>query len=221
MNTLKSILVIISITIFLSSCASLKKNQAATTDPSQAIAAINQIKKSGIVVIFPTDYKKEKALIKMAKTNPSLLEDLELLRSKRKERLLIWQNTKKEYSFNKMSIVPDSLLKSYIANPTLGEVISENGSLEQSTLGNIYVLYTDYGGFEVKKNGHFLPNPFPNKVQPAWGSSMKELLGVQSQEKSVTRFFTELGRQLNSFYIQTQVEGENGFFSGQSQIEGN
>ena len=75
------------------------------------------------------------------------------------------------------------------------------------SLGEIYVLYTDYGGFEVKRNGEYLPNPFPNKVQPAWGSSIKDFLGVQSEEKSITRFFTELDNQLTLFFRLTKIEG--------------
>lgn len=207
MNIFRSIVGIALVAILLSGCSSLKINQTATTDEALAVTAINQIKESGIVVIFPTEHKKEKALIKFAESNSSIQKDIDKLISRREDRLEIWQITKKEYSFSKISIVPDSLLKSYVADPNRAKKIAPNGELIQAKLGEIYVLYTEYGGFEVKRNGRFLPNPFPNKVQPAWGSSIKDFLGVQSEEKSITRFFTELDSQLNLFHALTRVEG--------------
>lgn len=188
------------IVLLLSSCSSLRINEAAANDHTVAIEAINQIKKSGIVVIFPTEHKKEKALIKFAETNSSIQEDIDELRIQRAKRLEIWQTTQKEYSFSEISIVPDSLLKTYSINPNEAMIIGQDGELTEAQLGDIYVLYMDYGGFEIKRNGQFLPNPFPNKVQPAWGSSIKDFLGVQSEEKSINRFFTELQSQLNNFY---------------------
>ena len=207
MRIFKSIIGIVLIAVSSSNCSSIKINQAAATNDLLAIAAINQIKESGIVVIFPTEHKKEKTLIQLAKSNISLLEDINKLKTQRAERIKIWQNTKEKYSFSKISIVPDSLLKSYIIDPNLTKSIGQDGELAQTDLGNIYVLFTDYGGFEVKRNGNFLPNPFPSKVQPAWGSSIKEFIGVQSKEKSINRFFTELNKQLNLFYIHTKMEG--------------
>lgn len=207
MNIIKSIIGFSLIAILLTNCSSLKINQSATTDETLAIAAVEQIKESGIVVIFPTKHKKEKALRKFAQTNPSIQKDIDTLISQREKRLEIWQNTKNKYSFSKISIVPDSLLKSYIADPHHAKEIGPNGKKLHANLGKIYVLYTDYGGFEVKWNGRYLPNPFPNKVQPAWGSSIKDFLGVQSEKKSITRFFTELDNQLNLFYVLTKEEG--------------
>ena len=207
MNRFKALIGIALLVVLMSSCASLKVNQAATTNDDLATMAINQIKDSGIVVIFPTEHKKEKALIKFAKTNSTVQEDIDQLKTRREERLEIWQSAKNEYSFNKISIVPDSLLKSYIADPKDAQEIDETGDLTKANLGDIYVLYTEYGGFEVKRNGHFIPNPFPNKVQAAWGSSIKDFIGVQSEEKSIKRFFTELEVQLNKFYILTKIEG--------------
>lgn len=207
MKIFKSIVGFALAAILLSSCSSLKVNQTATTDEEMAVAAIDQIKKSGIVVIFPTEHKKEKALIKFAESNSSIQKDIDKLISRREDRLEIWQTTKKEYSFSKISIVPDSLLKSYVADPNHAKEIAPNGEPIQANLEDVYVLYTEYGGFEVKRNGRFLPNPFPNKVQPAWGSSIKDFLGVQSEEKSITRFFTELDSQLNLFYGLTRIEG--------------
>lgn len=207
MNIIKSIIGFTLVAILLPCCSSLKINQTATTDETLAIAALHQIKESGIVVIFPTEHKKEKALKKFAQTNPSIQKDIDTLISRRKKTLEIWQNTKNKYSFSAISMVPDSLLKSYIADPSQAKEIGPNGETIQASLGKIYVLYTDYGGFEVKRNGQYLPNPFPNKVQPALGSSIKDFLGVQSEEKSITRFFTELDNQLTSFYRLTKVEG--------------
>ena len=207
MNIIKSIIGFSLIAILLTNCSSLKTNQSATTDETLAIAAVEQIKESGIVVIFPTKHKKEKALKNFAKKNPSIQKDIDALLSKRKKTLEIWQNTKNKYSFSTISIVPDSLLKSYIADPNNAKEIGPNGKKIRISLGEIYVLYTDYGGFEVKRNGEYLPNPFPNKVQPAWGSSIKDFLGVQSEEKSITRFFTELDNQLTLFFRLTKIEG--------------
>ena len=207
MNILKSIIVFALIALSLSACSSLKINQAADSDDLMAINAINQIKESGIVVIFPTEHKKEKALKKFSTTNTSVLKDIKELKAHRKKRLDLWQNTKDNYSFSKLSIVADSLLKSYIANPNEAKIVDITGDSKEANLGDIYVLYTDYGGFEVKQNGRYIPNPFPNKVQPAWGSSIKDFLGVQSEEKSITRVFTELDKQLHLFYALCKIEG--------------
>ena len=179
--------------MLLPCCSSLRINQTATTDKALAIAAIEQIKEFGIVVIFPTKHKKEKALKNFAKKKPSIQKDIDALLSKRKKTLKIWQNTKTKYSFSRISIVPDSLLKSYIADPNNAKEIGPNGKKTHASLGEIYVLYTDYGGFEVKRNGEYLPNPFPNKVQ--------------SEENSITRFFTELDNQLTLFFRLTKIEG--------------
>ena len=206
MNKFKSIIGIVLIAVSFSSCSSLKVNQAATTDNALAIAAINQIKETGIVVIFPTEHKKEKALIQLSKSSASVQEDIDKLRAKREERLKIWQDKKKGYSFSKLSMIPDSLLKSYIINPNETKPLNQKETT-QTNLGDIYVLFTDYGGFEIKRNGRFLPNPFPSKVQPAKGSSIKDFIGVQSEEKSTNRFFTELNKQLNLFYVLTRMEG--------------
>lgn len=192
--------------MLVSSCSSLKVNPAAANDESVAISAINQIRASGIVVIFPTEHKKEKALIKFAKSNPSLQKDIEKLRAKRTNRLAVWNIFKHELTFSKVSIVPDSLLKSYIADPSDIKEIDGDSNLVSANLGNIYVLYTDYGGFEIKRNGQFIANPFPNKVQAAWGSSIREFLGMQSEEKSADRFFNELNTRLNEFYGLTLIE---------------
>ena len=207
MNIIKSTIGFWLVVVLLPCCSSLRINQTATTDRALAITAIEQIKESGIVVIFPTKHKKEKALKNFAKKNPSIQKDIDALLSKRKKTLEIWQNTKNKYSFSTISIVPDSLLKSYIADPNNAKEIGPNGKKIRISLGEIYVLYTDYGGFEVKRNGEYLPNPFPNKVQPAWGSSIKDFLGVQSEEKSITRFFTELDNQLTLFFRLTKIEG--------------
>ncbi|MDA9263793.1 hypothetical protein N9P71_02940 [Saprospiraceae bacterium] len=207
MNIIKSTIGFSLMVMLLPCCSSLRINQTATTDKTLAITAIEQIKESGIVVIFPTKHKKEKALKNFAKKKPSIQKDIDALLSKRKRTLEIWQNTKNKYSFSRISIVPDSLLKSYIADPNNAKEIGPNGKKTHASLGEIYVLYTDYGGFEVKQNGEYLPNPFPNKVQPAWGSSIKDFLGVQSEENSITRFFTELDNQLTLFFRLTKIEG--------------
>lgn len=207
MDIIKITLAFILTIVLMTNCSSLKINEAASTDSSIAINTINKIKATDIVVIFPTEHKKEKALIQFSKSKPSIQKDIEKLRSKRNDRLELWQRFKSRYAFSNLYILPDSLLKSYITNPQKAQIISEENRLEQKSIGEIYVLYTDYGGFEIKQNGQFIPNPFPNKIQPAWGSSLKDFFGVQSEEKSINRFFTELDKQLNLYYHLTQLEG--------------
>ena len=111
MNIIKSTIGFWLVVMLLPCCSPLTINQTATTDKALAIAAIEQIKESGIIVIFPTKHKKEKALKNFVKKKPSIQKDIDALLSKRKKTLEIWQNTKNKYSFSTISIVPDSLLK--------------------------------------------------------------------------------------------------------------
>lgn len=209
MKLIKSTFYFTLLALILVGCSTLQINTAADDNESKATDAINRVIKNGLVVIFPTEYKKEKALINFAKSKPTIQKEIKKLRNKRRERLKIWQEAKGSYTFSKLSIVPDSLLKSYISNPVETYVIGSDGELNKESLSDIYVLFTEYGGFEIKQNGRFVANPFPNKASPAVGSAIRHFIGLQSEEKSVSRFFTELDKKLQSYYSSYNTEGTN------------
>jgi len=200
MKLLKSILFICLFTTLLSSCVVNKINTAAPTDNIEARTAIKQVKLRGLVVIFPTEYKKERVLRSRAKISPSAQKSIDKLKSERKERWNLWLSEIKEYNFSKISIVPDSLLKTYITNPENVTSYNRNGEEVTVPLPNIYVLYKEYGGFDIKKDGEFIHNPFPNSVSPSKWASIRDFLGVQGKQKSINSFFSELNNQLLFYY---------------------
>ncbi len=174
------------------SCVVSKINPRATNNETQAKQAILDVQKNGIVVIFPTDYQKERVLRNISNSRPQVQHEIQKIKDRRTNRWNIWQSEIKNYTFSDLSIVPDSLLKSYIENPTNITSINKEGKSQQIELNDIYVLYTEFGGFDVKKNGTFIPNPFPNQVKPSKWASIRDFLGVQGDEKSINSFFTEL-----------------------------
>lgn len=199
MKTLTLILSLVTIIGIMTSCTVTKVNEAAKNDRAQAQIAMQQIKKHGLVAIFPTEYKKERALRKMAKSNSSLKEDIKELQEKRAERLNIWRAEMSNYTFSDISIVPDSLLKKYIEDPSKFSSFDENGNIRKSSFGDIYVLYTEYGGFQVKREGEYIPNPFPNWKRPSKWAAIRDFVGVQGEEKSINSFFEELDRSFHLY----------------------
>lgn len=172
-----------------------------------AESAIEHVKDKGIVVIFPTEYKKERILRNIAKTKPSVQKDINKIRDQRAKRLALWQSEINAYEFSKISIVPDSLLKSYIADPDHALSVDKNGLLQSSSLNDIYALYTDYGGFEVKNNGTFVPNPFPNQVKASKWAAIRDFMGVQGNLKSINSFFTQLNGTFSGYYTLMNNKG--------------
>lgn len=193
--------------MLLSSCVVSKINSDARTDHSEAKQAIEDIKSNGIVVIFPTDYKKERVLRNISESRPQVKEEIEKIKTKRKNRWKLWQSAIDNYSFSNISIVPDSLLKSYIKNPNQVSSFTKDGRGQDAELNNTYVLFTEFGGFEVKQNGTFVANPFPNQIKPSKWASIRDFLGVQGEEKSINSFFTKLSTSFRGFY--TFIKEEN------------
>lgn len=191
---------LLSLIILLTIISCNTTNELATYHDLDAITITQYIKDHGLVVIFPTDHKKESALESMMKTIPSLSTDLEDLRTKRAETLDLWLKLKSIYTFSSLSIIPDSIMKDYLIDPTSTFVVNDQGVLEKATdLGTVYAFYTEYGGYEIKQHDQFIPNPFPNKVGPAMGSAIRNFLGVQPEEKNVKRFFSILNSNLLDF----------------------
>lgn len=207
MKSLKILLPILCLIIFFSSCIVSKINPNALTSYDEAEQTIMEIKNNGIVLVFPTDYKKERVLRSISKTKVSAKNDIQEIIKQRKERQKTWRTAIKNYGFSNVSIIPDSLLKSYIENPKGIEARDIDNNIQQRELNDVYVLYTEFGGFEVKKNGSFIPNPFPNQIKPSKWASIRDFLGVQGDEKSITSFFTELNSEFNQYYTYcTQKE---------------
>lgn len=206
MNISKKLLPFSLFLILLSSCVVNKINTAAISDYSGARQTIEDIKIKGVVVIFPTDYKKERVLRNISESRPQVREEIEKIKLRRKNRWNLWKSAIDNYSFSNISVVPDSLLKSYIENPDRVTSISNSGNNQEVELNSIYVLYTEFGGFEVKQNGSFVPNPFPNQVRPSKWASIRDFLGVQGDEKSVNSFFAKLNNSFNGFYALIKAE---------------
>ena len=192
-------LLILMLSIVMASCATY--NNEASKSEEMAFEAIEQIKNMGLVVAFPTDYLKERALRQIRVTRPSVQSDIDKLRADRKEMWNNWMEVKDTFAFSKLYFIPDSILKDYTVDPNAVMVLNQEGALVKpdTELSNIYVVYKEYGGFEVMSKYRFVPNPFPNKVGPAAASQLKDLIGVQSQLKSTTRFFLEMDKRLISF----------------------
>lgn len=179
-------------------CACSTYNSLAPYEPDQAREAIKAIKEQGIVVVFPTYHKKEKALLKMMNNNPSLEEDLQELRKDREELWSLWNEHKTLYTFSEMMILPDSLMTLYLGNRSKQ---ADDQARSLRAMSDIYVLYREYGAFDVKKEGKFIPNPFPSRVDAAFGSAIKDFLGVQGDDKSIKRFFSKLDEKLRDYSI--------------------
>jgi len=200
MKTYKILLPLITLLVVFNSCTVNRINEKASNDNALAKLAIEQIREQGLVVIFPTEYKKERALRNMVKSRPSLQSDIKEIQDKRKERYAIWKSEMNNYKFSDVNIVPDSLLKKYIEDPSKFSSYDENGNQKKSEFGDIYALYTDYGGFEIKRDGEFIPNPFPNWKRPSKWAAIRDFVGVQGDEKSINSFFTELDKSFFQYY---------------------
>lgn len=197
---MKSPILLLTSLLFLIGCGTY--NDIATDNVSGAVEAILDIKKSGVVVIFPTYRAKESALLERSKINASYAEDLADFREDRADQLKLWQEHKNLYSFSDLFFLPDSLLKNYLADSSFATMIDTSNNLivNKEPISRIYIFYKEYGGFEVKQNNLYVSNPFPNKVGPAVGSAVRDFLGVQSEEKSTKRFFSELEKRFSEFY---------------------
>jgi len=200
MNRSKAILPLFIISILISSCVVSNINPAADKDENEAKYVIDRIKKLGLVVIFPTEYKKERKLREFSADNAMVQSEIKEIREKRANRLAIWQKEIDSYYFSKISIVPDSLLKSYVADPENTMSISKEGTLLESSLNDVYVLYKEYGGFEIKRKEEFVANPFPNKNIASNWSAIRDFLGVQGDTKSVKNFFKNLNGRLFEYH---------------------
>lgn len=209
MITPKILIPLTAFILLLSSCVVSKVNENAMTNYEEARQAIKEIKLRGIVFVFPTEYKKERVLRNISQSKPSVLEQIQKIKSQRKQRLALWQSQISEYKFSAVSIVPDSLLKSYIDNPNRITSLNTQGDKQEVKLNDIYVLYTEFGGFEVKQNGTFIANPFPNQAKPSKWASIRDFLGVQGDEKSINSFFTKLNSSFNRFYTLPTNQGTN------------
>jgi len=70
----------------------------------------------------------------------------------------------------------------------------------ESSLNDVYVLYKEYGGFEIKRKEEFVANPFPNKNIASNWSAIRDFLGVQGDTKSVKNFFKNLNGRLFEYH---------------------
>lgn len=181
--------------LLLASCSSYIS--VAPSDPVSAKGAIEEIKDQGLVILWPTEYTKEKALKERA-TYPHYAQQLEKLQAKRDTLYNIWQESKAAYNFSDIHIIPDSLLSQWI-----------DGQLPNLPQHHIYARYLQYGGFEIKKAYDYIAAPFPSKISASRMARLRDLFGVQSEQKSSDYFFEQLDQKLKSYYMKSQLQMGN------------
>lgn len=181
--------------LLLASCSSYIS--VAPSDPVSAKGAIEEIKDQGLVILWPTEYTKEKALKERA-TYPHYAEQLDKLQAKRDSLYNIWQESKAAYNFSDIHIIPDSLLSQWI-----------DGQLPDLPKHHIYARYLQYGGFEIKKAYDYIAAPFPSKISASRMARLRDLFGVQSEQKSSDYFFEQLDQKLKSYYMKSQLQMGN------------
>jgi len=152
------------IIMLLSSCVGTNHfTDKAILDRDEAKVAINEISESGLLVLLPTQRRKEEVL-----ENSNQTSKLAELRSRRKLiNATIVSAFKDSFDFAEVYFMPDSLYKKYEKGEERVFFVNGNLELDESityeTDEPYKIFLYDFRYIECSQGQSLIPNPFPNR----------------------------------------------------------
>ena len=193
-------------------CKSAKQHDFAFSDKMIATATIDRLKSDTLLVVLPTNSKKEKILKNLIKKDDNQTENanqkllnLYAERELRNEALMnaFWNN----YDFSDYLFIPDSLLRTFESGVTGVYFLDDDGqidpTIQYSNSNPVKFIQRSKKEWNVMIGNKLAPNPFPNRFGYK-GIMCKPFKGDNSYEDTYDCVVYLLQNDLKQFYKKSK-----------------